>query len=113
MIRMIRLLIFIIVLLPICSLASPFLITDPQPAGEAGSYYEIQINDGEWIRADRSEDNGQVSLRHDIGPMALADGDYVFLVRACNVWECGPSSDPFETKKKAPGKPASPSLTGE
>jgi len=93
--------------------AKPFLVTDGQPIAEAGIRYEIQINGGEWTPAARLEDGAFITLREDLEPLALPDGDYTFIVRACNIWECGPASDPLSETKSAPGKPATPRLTAE
>ena len=54
------------------------------------------------------------NMREDLEQLALADGDYTFLARACNLWgECSSPSDPFEHTKVTPGKPATPSLVAE
>ena len=82
-----------IVLCAILLLSSPAmaisLVCDPPAPEEAVTSYKI-YQDGVLLATPNAEADG--SVKYDISH--LTPGRYTFTAEACNIWGCGPGSNP-------------------
>ena len=89
--------------------ASPFLICDPPPQGEAAvEYYKITG------LAPFIPDDTKLSSPLRVDLAALPEGNYTTAAIACNMWGCSEPSDTLNfTRPPALSSPGTPSLVAE
>jgi len=86
-----------------CS-AAPFLTCDPY-AATTGVDFRVRFNGGAWVDvpATVAADGGR-SLKYDLAPLALANGNHTVEIKAVNLWAESPTT-PFSFSKDVPVAP--------
>ena len=93
--------------LVVSAYAAPWLVSDPYPADQIISKFQISIDGGAYVD---SIPQGN-ALRYDFA--GIANGSHTIKARACNLYGCSPDSAPFELIKSIPGVPTNITISAQ